>query len=57
MEDECPHIELEVNLTWFGILIVVNLYAARLSPPVALSAHFLEGVVPDWDLKISIYAW
>ena len=22
-----------------------------LSPPVALSAYFLKGVVPEWDLK------
>ena len=28
---------------------------ARLSPPVALSAYFLKGVVPDWDLA-DIYA-
>jgi TRAP-type mannitol/chloroaromatic compound transport system permease large subunit len=26
-----------------------------LSPPVALSAYFLKGVVPDWELK-DIYA-
>ena len=25
--------------------------AAWLSPPVALSAYFLKGVVPEWDLK------
>jgi len=24
---------------------------AWLSPPVALSAYFLKGVVPEWDLK------
>jgi len=23
----------------------------KLSPPVALSAYFLKGVVPEWDLK------
>ena len=48
---KCPHIEFEVNLTWFGILVAVNLHTARLSPPVALSACFLKGVVPDLDLK------
>jgi TRAP-type mannitol/chloroaromatic compound transport system permease large subunit/TRAP-type mannitol/chloroaromatic compound transport system permease small subunit len=44
-------IKLDVNLTWFGILVAVNLQTAWLSPPVALSAYFLKGVVPDWDLK------
>jgi len=28
----------------------VNLQTAWLSPPVALSAYFLKGVVPQWDL-------
>jgi TRAP-type mannitol/chloroaromatic compound transport system permease large subunit len=42
---------LDVNLTWFAILVAVNLQTAWLSPPVALSAYFLKGVVPDWDLK------
>jgi tripartite ATP-independent transporter DctM subunit len=44
-------VELEVNLTWFAILVAVNLQTAWLSPPVALSAYFLKGVVPEWDLK------
>ena len=44
-------IKMDVNLTWFGILVAVNLQTAWLSPPVALSAYFLKGVVPDWDLK------
>ena len=43
--------KLDVNLTWFGILVAVNLQTAWLSPPVALSAYFLKGVVPEWDLK------
>ncbi len=38
-------------LIWFGILVAVNLQTAWLSPPVALSAYFLKGVVPNWDLK------
>ena len=47
-----PLIEkLGFNLTWFGILVAVNLQTAWLSPPVALSAYFLKGVVPQWDLK------
>jgi tripartite ATP-independent transporter DctM subunit len=44
-------IELGFNLTWFAILVAVNLQTAWLSPPVALSAYFLKGVVPEWDLK------
>jgi tripartite ATP-independent transporter DctM subunit len=43
--------KLDVNLTWFGILVAVNLQTAWLSPPVALSAYFLKGVVPQWDLR------
>lgn len=46
---------LEVNLLWFGILVAVNLQTAWLSPPVALSAYFLKGVVPEWDLKDIYY--
>jgi TRAP-type mannitol/chloroaromatic compound transport system permease large subunit len=42
---------LGFNLTWFGILVAVNLQTASLSPPVALSAYFQKGVVPEWDLK------
>ncbi|MFK7966785.1 MAG: TRAP transporter large permease subunit [Burkholderiaceae bacterium] len=42
--------ELGFDLTWFGILVAVNLQTAWLSPPVALSAYFLKGVVPEWQL-------
>ncbi len=48
-------VKLDVNLTWFGILVAVNLQTAWLSPPVALSAYFLKGVVPEWDLKDIYY--
>lgn len=44
-------IELQVNMVWFAILVAVCLQTAWLSPPVALSAYFLKGVVPEWDLK------
>ncbi len=43
--------KIGISLTWFGILVAVNLQTAWLSPPVALSAYFLKGVVPEWDLK------
>ena len=39
-----PLIEaLGFNLTWFAILVAVNLQTAWLSPPVALSAYVLIG--------------
>ena len=36
-------------------MVAVTLQTAWLSPPVALSAYVLKGVVPQWDLK-DIYA-
>jgi len=42
--------DLGFDLAWFGILVAVNLQTAWLSPPVALSAYFLKGVVPQWEL-------
>lgn len=42
--------KLGFDLAWFGILVAVNLQTAWLSPPVALSAYFLKGVIPEWDL-------
>jgi tripartite ATP-independent transporter DctM subunit len=47
--------ELGYNLTWFCTLVAVTLQTAWLSPPVALSAYFLKGVVPQWSLT-DIYA-
>lgn len=44
-------VDLNINLIWFAIMVAVNLQTAWLSPPVALSAYFLKGVVPEWDLK------
>lgn len=43
--------KLEIDMLWFAILVAVCLQTAWLSPPVALSAYFLKGVVPSWDLK------
>jgi tripartite ATP-independent transporter DctM subunit len=43
-------VKLGFDKTWFGILVAVNLQTAWLSPPVAMSAYFLKGVVPQWDL-------
>jgi tripartite ATP-independent transporter DctM subunit len=43
-------VKLGFDKAWFGILVAVNLQTAWLSPPVALSAYFLKGVVPQWSL-------
>ncbi|MBM3354335.1 MAG: TRAP transporter large permease subunit [Betaproteobacteria bacterium] len=43
--------QLGFDMTWFAILIAVNLQTAWLSPPVALSAYFLKGVAPQWQLS------
>jgi tripartite ATP-independent transporter DctM subunit len=43
--------QLGIDLVWFCTLVAVCLQTAWLSPPVALSAYFLKGVVPDWDLS------
>jgi tripartite ATP-independent transporter DctM subunit len=43
--------ELGINLVWFCTLVAVCLQTAWLSPPVALAAYFLKGVVPQWELK------
>ena len=44
-------IEMEYDLVWFGALVAVNLQTAFLSPPVAVAAYYLKGVVPEWSLK------
>jgi len=43
--------KLGIDKVWFCILVAVCLQTAWLSPPVALSAYFLKGVVPNWPLK------
>ena len=44
-----------IDLVWFCTLVAVCLQTAWLSPPVALSAYYIKGVVPDWSLR-DIYA-
>lgn len=44
-----------IDMIWFSTLVAVTLQTAWLSPPVALSAYFLRGVVPRWQLT-DIYA-
>ena len=43
--------KLGIDIVWFCTLVAVCLQTAWLSPPVALSAYFLKGVVPEWDLS------
>ena len=42
--------KLGIDKIWFCTLVAVCMQTAWLSPPVALSAYFLKGVVPDWEL-------
>ncbi|CAG0998109.1 C4-dicarboxylate TRAP transporter large permease protein DctM [Burkholderiales bacterium] len=42
--------KLGVDIVWFCTLVAVCLQTAWLSPPVALSAYFLKGVAPEWEL-------
>jgi tripartite ATP-independent transporter DctM subunit len=41
---------MKIDMLWFATLIAVNLQTAFLSPPVAMSAYYLKGVAPNWDL-------
>jgi tripartite ATP-independent transporter DctM subunit len=42
--------KLGFDLLWFSILVAVTLQTSWLTPPMALSAYFLKGVVPDWSM-------
>jgi tripartite ATP-independent transporter DctM subunit len=41
---------MKVDRVWFSILLAVTLQTCWLSPPVALSAYYLKGIMPKWDL-------
>jgi tripartite ATP-independent transporter DctM subunit len=43
--------QMGIDPLWFCILVAVTLQSAWLSPPLALSAVFLKGVVPQWSIK------
>jgi tripartite ATP-independent transporter DctM subunit len=45
---------MKVDMVWFSILLAVTLQTCWLSPPVALSAYYLKGVIPQWEL-LDIY--
>jgi tripartite ATP-independent transporter DctM subunit len=40
----------KIDMLFFATLIAVNLQTAFLSPPVAMSAYYLKGVAPQWEL-------
>jgi tripartite ATP-independent transporter DctM subunit len=42
---------LKIDMLWFATLVAVNLQTAFLSPPVAMSAYYLKGVAPQWELR------
>jgi len=46
--------QLKTDMVWFSILLAVTLQSCWLSPPVALSAYYLKGIMPEWDL-VDIY--
>ena len=46
--------EMNVNMIWFSILLAVVLQTCWLSPPVALSAYYIKGIMPEWEL-LDIY--
>ena len=46
-----PGIEPQHAMVWFCTLVAVNLQTAFLSPPVAMAAYYLKGVVPEWELS------
>lgn len=35
---------------WFALVVAVTLQTSWLSPPVALSAYFIKGALPHWDI-------
>jgi tripartite ATP-independent transporter DctM subunit len=46
--------QLKTDMVWFSILLAVTLQSCWLSPPVALSAYYLKGIMPEWEL-LEIY--
>ncbi len=46
--------QLNIDMIWFCILLAVTLQTCWLSPPVALSAYYIKGIMPEWEL-LDIY--
>lgn len=43
-------VQMGYDPLWFSILVAVTLQTSWLTPPMALSAYFLKGVVPQWSM-------
>jgi tripartite ATP-independent transporter DctM subunit len=43
------------NLTWFGILFVINMEMGYLTPPVGLNVFYMKGIVPEDTTMGDIY--
>ncbi len=43
-------VQMGYDPLWFSILVAVTLQTSWLTPPMALSAYFLKGVVPQWTM-------
>ena len=50
-----PAVILGVDLTWFGIVLAVNLQTSFLTPPFGFSLFYLRGVTPENISTTSIY--
>jgi tripartite ATP-independent transporter DctM subunit len=48
-------IALGIDLTWFGVLMAINLQTAFISPPVGFSLFYLQSVVPKEVRTIDIH--
>ena len=46
---------LGINMTWFAILIAMNLQTSFLTPPFGFSLFYLKGVAPDGVSTMDIY--
>jgi tripartite ATP-independent transporter DctM subunit len=45
---------MNIEMIWFCMLLAVVLQTCWLSPPVALSAYYIKGIMPEWEL-LEIY--
>ncbi len=41
---------MQFDKLWFALVVAVTLQTSWLSPPVALSAYFIKGSIPHWEL-------
>jgi len=47
--------ELQFDILWFGILYVVNMEMAYLTPPFGVNLFYLKGIVPKGVSMADIY--